>query len=213
MNDKIIPSMLMNLSPIIIAVVIVLVLSASMSTLSSLVLTSSSTLTLDVIAPASKKELSEKKKILILRLFIAFFIVISAAIAIIKDMFPGFTFIAQMMGVSWGALAGAFLAPFLYGLYFKKTTKLAVLVSFIFGVGVESIQLLKDFGLISIDSGILGFVFQNSLYSGVIAMLGGLVLVPIVSLFTPKQNKEEVDAMFSCYQKDVTVKSKESLGE
>ena len=30
-----------------------------------------------------------------------------------------FSFIAQLMGVSWGALAGSFLAPFLYGLYWN----------------------------------------------------------------------------------------------
>ena len=213
LNDKIVPSMLANLSPVIIAIVIVLVLSASMSTLSSLVLTSSSTLTLDVIVPAAKKEVSEKKKIFTLRLFIVFFIVVSALIAIVKDMFPGFTFIAQMMGVSWGALAGAFLAPFLYGLYWKKTTKAAVLTSFIFGVGIETVQLFKDFGLISISGGPLGFVFTNSLYSGVFAMVGGLILVPLVSLVTPKQNTTNVDAMFECYQKDVTVKSTESLGK
>ena len=87
-----------------------------MSTLSSLVLTSSSTLTLDVIKPYSKKEMDEKKQVFIMRLFIVFFILVSAVIAVIKDSIPGLTFIAQMMGVSWGALAGAFLAPFLYGL-------------------------------------------------------------------------------------------------
>lgn len=213
MNDKIVPSMLAELSPIIIAIVIVLVLSASMSTLSSLVLTSSSTLTLDVIVPASKKGMGEKKKLVTLRLFIVFFIVVSAAIAIVKDMFPGFTFIAQMMGVSWGALAGAFLAPFLYGLYSKKTTKAAVAVSFVFGTGIEIIQLLKDFGAITIDGGFLGFVFTNSLYSGVFAMAGGLVLVPLVSLITPKIEKSVTDGIFSCYEKEVKVYSKESLGK
>ena len=184
-----------------------------MSTLSSLVLTSSSTLTLDVIAPASKKGMSDKKKLLILRLFIVFFIVVSALIAIVKDMFPGFTFIAQMMGVSWGALAGAFLAPFLYGLYWKKTTKAAVLVSFIFGAGIEIVQLFKDFGVLTINGGALGFVFTNSLYSGGFAMVGGLVLVPIVSLITPKLKKEDTDSMFSCYEREVKVLSKESLGK
>lgn len=54
--DTIIPTMLSTLPSIVIAVVIVLVLSASMSTLSSLVLTSSSTFTLDVIRPASKEK-------------------------------------------------------------------------------------------------------------------------------------------------------------
>ena len=183
--DSIIPTMLKNLSPIIIAVVIVLVLAASMSTLSSLVLTSSSTLVLDVIVPLRKKEVSEKNKLLLMRLFIVFFILLSAVIAILKDsVWKDFVFIAQMMGVSWGALAGAFLAPFLYGLYWKRTTKAAVWVSFIYGVGIMSIQLLVSMNVLHFDGGILGFVFTNSLYSGVFAMVGGLVLVPIVSLFT-----------------------------
>ena len=56
--DTIIPTMLSTLPAIIVAIVIVLVLSASMSTLSSLVLTSSSTFTLDVIVPASKKKMN-----------------------------------------------------------------------------------------------------------------------------------------------------------
>ncbi len=203
LNDQIIPTMLTDLAPIIIAIVIVLVLSASMSTLSSLVLTSSSTLTLDVIAPTveKKKAFSEKKKLTTLRLFILFFIVISALIAIIKDMFPGFTFIAQMMGVSWGALAGSFLAPFFYGLYFKGATRASVGACFLFGTGIEIIQLLKDFGVFTIDGEFFGLIFTNSLYSGVFAMLGGMVLVPVVSLFTKKLEKEETDKMFACFNK------------
>ena len=110
--DTIVPTMLSTLPALVIAVVIVLVLSASMSTLSSLVLTSSSTFTLDVIKPASKKEMSEKKQVFVMRVFIVFFIFVSAVIAIFKDAHPEVTFIAQMMGVSWGALAGSFLAPF-----------------------------------------------------------------------------------------------------
>lgn len=216
MNDNIIPAMLSTLSPAIIAVVIVLVLAASMSTLSSLVLTSSSTLTLDVIVPAvakgGKKEMSEKKKLLTLRLFIVFFIVVSAVIAVLKDTFK-ITFIAQMMGVSWGALAGAFLAPFLYGLYWKKTTKASVAVCFVYGTGLEIIQLLVSLGAIKLNGGFLGFVFTNSLYSGVFAMVGGLVLVPIVSLFTRKLDKKDTDAMFSCYDRKVTVDVAECLGK
>ena len=47
--DSIIPTMLSGLPDMLIAVVVILVLSASMSTLSSLVLASSSTLTLDFL--------------------------------------------------------------------------------------------------------------------------------------------------------------------
>ncbi|MBQ3562125.1 MAG: sodium:solute symporter, partial [Clostridia bacterium] len=129
--DSIIPNMLSNLSPILIGVVIVLVLSASMSTLSSLVMASSSTLTLDFIKGKIAKNLSEKKQVFIMRVLIVVFIAISAFIAIMQHQ-SNVTFIAQLMGISWGALAGAFLAPFLYGLYWKRTTKAAVWVNIIF---------------------------------------------------------------------------------
>ena len=159
--DKIVPTMLSTLPAIVIAVVIVLVLSASMSTLSSLVLTSSSTFTLDVIKPASKTEMSEKKQVTIMRLFIVFFILVSAVIAVIKDAHPEITFIAQMMGVSWGALAGAFLAPFLYGLYWKGITKSSVVVCFIWGCAIEILQLFISLGGIDISGWgpVLGYIF------------------------------------------------------
>lgn len=202
--DKVVPTMLSDLAPVIIALIIVLVLSASMSTLSSLVLTSSSTLTLDVIRPVmeKKKAVSDKKSVLILRLFIVFFIAVSAVIAILKDsLWADSVFIAQMMGVSWGALAGAFLAPFLYGLYWKKTTKAAVYTSFVFGVGLELVQLCISMGWFSVKGiPVLEFVFKNSLYSGVFAMVGGLVLVPIVSLLTPKTLPQQLDEKFSAYE-------------
>ena len=117
-----------------------------------------------------------------------------------------------MMGVSWGALAGAFLAPFLYGLYWKKTTKAAVVTSFVFGTGLEIIQLLISIGLFKPTTPVLSFVFTNSLYSGVFAMVGGLILVPIVSLLTQKTLPANVDEKFSCYDTKVTTTITDSLG-
>ncbi len=201
MFDKVIPTMLSDLAPVIVAIVIVLVLSASMSTLSSLVLTSSSTLTLDVIKPAvlKKKEFTDKKSVLIMRLFIVFFIAVSAVIAILKDtVWKDSVFIAQMMGVSWGALAGSFLAPFMYGLFWKKGTRAAVVACFIYGTGLEIVQLCISMGWFKFTDKILGFVFTNSLYSGVFAMVGGLVLFPIVSLLTQKSKPENVEEKFEC---------------
>lgn len=212
--DKIIPAMLNSLTKYswgdaIIAVVIVLVLAASMSTLSSLVLTSSSTLTLDFID--HKKKMSESKKLLVMRIFVAFFVAVSAIIAIIKDSYPGFTFIAQMMGVSWGALAGSFLAPFMYGLYWKKSTKAAVWTCFAFGVGITIIQLMCSFGIISFSGSILKYIFASSIRSGVVSMIGGIIILPIVSLFTAQMPKSDIEEMFSCYEKKVLVPVKETL--
>lgn len=211
--DKIVPTMLSTLPAIVIAVVIVLVLSASMSTLSSLVLTSSSTFTLDVIKPASKTEMSEKKQVTIMRLFIVFFILVSAVIAVIKDAHPEITFIAQMMGVSWGALAGAFLAPFLYGLYWKGITKSSVVVCFIWGCAIEILQLFISLGGIDISGWgpVLGYIFASSIRSGVIAMVGGLIIVPVVSKLTAKMDSKAVEDTFSCYEEKVSVKKTEAL--
>lgn len=210
--DSIIPTMLSGLPDIIIAVVLVLVLSASMSTLSSLVLTSGSTLTLDVVVPATKKPISDKQQVGIVRIFIVFFIIVSAVLAILKDTF-NFSMIAQMMGVSWGALAGSFLAPFLYGLYWKKTTKASVWVSFGFGTLLMTLQMLISMGTLPAPSGALGFIFTNSLYSGVFAMLGGLILVPIVSLLTPKMQAEKVAQMFEGYNGTVVVSATTALSD
>ncbi len=214
--DKVIPTMLQNLPAAIVALIIVLVLAASMSTLSSLVLTSSSTLTLDVVKPTmeKKKTVSDKKSVFIMRLFIVFFIAVSAVIAILKDtIWADSVFIAQMMGVSWGALAGAFLAPFLYGLYWKKTTRAAVMASFIFGTGLEIIQLCISVGWLNVANiPIVNFIFTNSLYSGVFAMIGGLIIVPVVSLLTKKTLPNNIDEKFDCYNHTVVTNKKDSLG-
>lgn len=203
--DAIIPAMLSHLSPVVFGVALVLVLSASMSTLSSLVLASSSTLTLDFIDPVflgNRKE--EKKNLPIIRIFIAVFILISAVIAIIQYK-KNVTFIAQLMGLSWGALAGSFLAPFLYSLYWKKTTKASCIACFIWG---SALMLANMFFKSSFPA-----VLQSPINSGAFAMLGGMVIVPIVSAFTKKPSKEEVDSVFSCYDKKVLAPIKDVLSE
>ena len=213
--DTIVPTMLSSLPSFVIAIVIVLVLSASMSTLSSLVLTSSSTFTLDVIKPASKKGLSDKQQVFIMRLFIVFFIAVSAVIAVVKDSIPSLTFIAQMMGVSWGALAGSFLAPFLYSLYSKKITKAATAVCFVWGCSIAVFQMVVSLAKLPVaDFGpFFGYIFKSSINSGVVAMIGGLIIVPIVSLFTKKPDPAVVEDAFSSYEKTITVKVSESLGD
>ena len=203
--DAVIPTMLSNLPEILIAIVVILVLSASMSTLSSLVIASSSTLTIDLLKGNIIKKMNEKKEVLIIRILVVVFIAISAFIAIyqVQSKDESVKFIAQLMGVSWGALAGAFLAPFLYGLYWKKTTKLACWVSFIFGAGIMLVNLFaRD---------VFPVILQSPINCGAFAMLAGLIIVPIVSLITPKPDKKLVDDAFDCYEKKVPASQKKSL--
>lgn len=191
--DNIIPYMLSFLPDILIGIVVVLVLSASMSTLASLVLTSSSTLTLDFLKDHVMKEMSEKKQVRTMRVLIVFFIVVSVAIALDPP-----AFIAQLMGISWGALAGAFLAPFLYGLYWKRVTKAAVWASFASGVGITVSNMFLHY-------------IASPINAGAAAMVAGLVIVPIVSVITPKMDRKKIGRIFQCYEEKVTITKKRSL--
>ena len=202
--DSVIPTMLSGLSPMLIAFVVILVLSASMSTLSSLVMASSSTLTIDFLKELFFQKMSEKKQVLCMRFLIVVFIAISSILALIQYK-SSVTFIAQLMGVSWGALAGAFLAPFMYALYAKWVTKAACWASFLFGsiLMMANIFFRESFPVI----------LQSPINSGVIAMLAGLVIVPVVSIFTPKPDKKLVDDAFACYEEKTEVSRKTALGK
>ena len=201
--DAIIPTMLEGLPDILIGIVVILVLSASMSTLSSLVMTSASTLTLDFISGTIVKKMSEKTKLVCIRVFIGVFIAISVVIAAIQYK-SNVTFIAQLMGISWGALAGSFLAPFLYGLYMKRASKLAAWFSFGFGTIVMTLNLFFK--------SVFPAFLQSPINCGAFTMIVGLIAVPVISLFT-KPDKEKVEAVFSCYDEKVTVSVKQTLGE
>ncbi len=206
--DSIVPAMLSNLPEVLIAIVIILVLSASMSTLSSLVLTSSSTMTLDLIKGHVVKKMNEKKQLLTMRVLIVVFIAISAVIAIIQVNSP-VAFIAQAMGVSWGAMAGAFLAPFLYGLYWKRATNRACWASILFSSIFMTLDMLSNLGVIELK---LGFL-QSPINAGAFCMIVGLILVPLVSLLTKAPDKRLVEDAFACYEQKVLVKKTEALGD
>ena len=193
--DNIVPSMLATLPDLLIGIVVVLVFSASMSTLSSLVLTSSSTLTLDVIKPVLKKDMKEKTQLRLMQVFVMCFIAISVVIA-----FNPPTFIAQLMGYSWGALAGSFLAPFMYGLYSKKITKAAVWASYIIGVVFTVTNMFVP-------------IIKSPINAGAATMIAGLIVVPVVSAITPKPDKEKIDEIFTCYDETVVVHKTQSLEE
>ena len=206
--DSIVPAMLSGLPDFLLAVVIILVLSASMSTLSSLVLTSSSTMTLDLLKGHVIKKMNEKKQLITMRALIVVFIAISAVIAIIQVQSP-VAFIAQAMGVSWGAMAGAFLAPFLYGLYWKRATARACWASILFSSIFMTLVMLNQLGVLTLNLGLLA----SPINAGAFCMLAGLVIVPLISLISKAPNRELVDHAFACYEQKVLVKQTEALGD
>ncbi len=188
--DSIVPTMLSTLPELLIGLVIVLVLSASMSTLAGLVLNSSSTLTLDLIEGNIVKNMDEKRRIRYMRAFIVVFIAISAGIALVQ-YHSTITWIAQLMGISWGALSGAFIGPYLWGLYSGKVSKASVWTSFIFAIVLTTGNMLVGLAGLTpaLQSAVAGipvvsWVFANGLNCGAFAMIASIVIVPLVSVFT-----------------------------
>ena len=210
----IIPEMVGKLNVVVVAIVLVLVLAASMSTLSGLVHTSAATVTFDLID--RKKDLPEKKKMIWLRSLVVAFIVISAGLAIFQVYGPQELTkdIASLMGISWGAISGAFIGPFFYGLYWKKTTKASVYASFISGILISVVSLILSLAGVKAQlrsEHYLWFDFADSIYMGVLAMALSFIIVPVVSKFT--QAPDHVDELFKCYEKKVIVSSNVVLAD
>lgn len=186
--DDIVPTMLGSVLPdILIGIVIIMVLSASMSTLSSLVITSSSTFTLDFLKGTILKDMSNKTQVAIIKGLCVLFVVLSVVIAINPN-----NLITTLMGLSWGTLAGAFLGPFLYGLFWKRANKAALWASIIQSLVINVANLVTGFTVAPI--------------AGAVAILASLVIVPIVSLVTPRQDPTFIDRVFSCYDEKIEVK-------
>lgn len=193
--DDIVPTMLASSLPdILVGIVIVLVLSASMSTLSSLVIASSATFVSDFLKGNFIKEMRPKKELLLVRILCGVFILLSVVIALNPN-----NLISSLMSLSWGALAGSFLGPFLFGLFWKKATRASVWGSFAAGILINVLNLL--------------FPFTTPIIAGALSMIASLVLVPVISLLSPKLNPSAVNGMFECYEEKVMVPHRVALDE
>ncbi len=177
--DKLIPDMLTaNLPEPLMGVILLLILSASMSTLSSLVLVSSSAVAIDLYKGHINPQTSKKNSLIMMRLLSGVFIVLSYFIARYE-----FGIIVTLMSLSWGAVAGSFMAPFLYGLYWRKTTAAGVYAGMISGLLTQIV---------------LFFAWGPALspMAASLAMIIPFGVIPLVSMFTSPPNKELLDRAF-----------------
>ena len=179
--DLIIPNILStSLSTVVISIIMLLVLSASMSTLASIVLTSSSAITIDLVGGYLAKDMGRKGQMRLMRVLCVAFVVLSFIIAYKP------TGILLLMSFSWGALASACMGPFIYGLFWKGTTKAGALAGMITGLAV----LLALMVYFNFDSGL-------SAQCGLVGMVVSMVVVPVVSWFTKKLPAEHVAYAFT----------------
>jgi SSS family solute:Na+ symporter/sodium/proline symporter len=178
--DMVMPQVLeIALPDSLMGIIIILVLSASMSTLSSLVLVSSSAISMDLIKGSIYPKMKNETVMLLMRIFCLVFVALSFVVAMTPNA------IVTLMSFSWGSVAGAFLAPFLYGLYWKGTTKAGAWAGFISGLAC------------SIGGAVI-FKMNGALAPniGAVSMIVSLAAVPLVSFVTSKLPEAHVSKVY-----------------
>ncbi len=185
-KDQIMPTILTNSTVVgipdaMLGLFVVLLLSASISTLTALVLASSSVISVDLLGVVAPK-MKEKTKLLTMRSLCVAFVIFSLIVNFLMQKTP----IVSLMSLSWGTIAGAFMAPFLYGLLWRGVTKIGAFTGVICGA------------LISLLPPLITGDMSLAPVSGAAAMLCSLVIVPVVSVLTKKHafSKEHLDYVF-----------------
>jgi solute:Na+ symporter, SSS family len=92
--------------------------------------------------------------------------------------------IVTLMSLSWGVVAGSFMAPYLYGLYWKRTTLAGAKAGMFTGL-LLAIGLFYYLGP------------ANSPIASSIAMIAPFIVVPLVSLFTKPPQQTLIDKAFA----------------
>lgn len=197
--DAVIPTLLMKvlgngtMGILLLAVIIILLLSASMSTLVAVVLTSASSLSVDLIPELSKKKLQPKKQMLLTRILCFAFVICSFIFAT-----QNIPIIVSLMSFSWGVVSGCFIGPYVWGLFSKKITKQGAFIGMVSGFATVLILTV----VFTITSGGFAGAAAKSPEMGVIAMAVSLVVVPLVSLVTKNDKLEKVEEIFKCYKEN-----------
>ena len=177
--DELMPIFLTQQVPSTISIIILfLVFSASMSSLSSLVLVSSSAIAMDLYGGVIKPNASKQTVMTLMRVLCGVFVAASLIIAMKKP-----TIIVNLMVISWGVLAGAFAAPYVYGLFWRRATAAGAIAGLIAGLLIAvGLFIIKGESFIPI--------------AGAIAIIVPFIVVPVVSMITKPVSKELIARAF-----------------
>ena len=179
--DYLVPNMLdhSGLPTILVGVVLVLLIAASVSTLSSITITASSTLTMDLIQPRAPR-LDKVKAAWLTKGLCLLFVLLSYVIANSK------TPILDMMSYSWGIISGSFLAPYVSSLYWKGINRAGAWAGMIGGFVTALPPLLAQLFFPGVSLPFFGPLKGLGPHFACLAMAVSLLLCLIVSLIASK---------------------------
>lgn len=190
--DMVIPTVLKTalsgntFTVVLLAVILILLLSASMSTLASVVLSSASAISVDLM-PEIKKDYTHKSQMILTRILCFVFVGLSFFFAT-----QNISIIVNIMSFSWGIVSGTFIGAYVWGIFSKKVTKAGALAGMISGVLTVVIPTVVT----TINSG-WASAAGNAPTLGVTSMAVSLVVVPVFSLFTRKFSDEHLQSVFA----------------
>lgn len=178
--DAVIPTMMTQMMPeIILGLIVVMLLAASMSTLASLVLASASSISIDLMKGMFRKDMTDAQTTGWMRVLCGVFMLISVVIALVRvDV------IVNLMSFSWGAVAGACIGPYIFGVLWKRANAAGAWAGM---TGAVALTLIM--------SSIPAFAGQSPMI-GVLSMFASLVLTPVVSLMTKPMDEAHVAKVF-----------------
>lgn len=186
--DKLVPDLVhARLPELLLSLILLLVLSASMSTLSSLVLVSASAVTIDLYKGYLRPKADPKHELFVMRSLCGLFIILAYLITLAQP-----AWIVTLMSLSWGATAGAFLAPYMYGLFWKRTTKLGAYAGMLTGLLISN----GVFAWLAIRYGMPKAQSLSPVIAGA-AMVVPFLVVPLVSLFTRPPSEATIARAFN----------------
>ena len=93
----------------------------------------------------------------------------------------------------------------MYSLYSRKVTTAACWTCFVFSVVLMTANMLIR--------PMFPAIMQSPINAGAIAMIAGMLIVPIVSALTEPPERRLVDEAFKCYEKETTVPQYVALGK
>ncbi len=188
-KDFVIPQMLVTalgankFTMVILAVVMILLLSASMSTLAAVVLSSASAVSVDLV-PELKRNMRAATQMYLTRVLCLVFVALSYIFATLN-----ISIIVNIMSFSWGVVSGAFIGPYVVGIFSKRAYRVSALVGLTAGVLAVFVPTV----VITLTRGFSAAIALTP-EMGVFAMLMSVLFTFAVSRFEKPlpENKKEI---------------------
>ena len=176
--DLAIPTLAKNvLSPFGSAIVLAGVVAAGMSTFASVLIILSSSMIQDIVKKGLKKNLNKNKILFYSKIASIIIGIVSLIIALNPP-----ALVLTLTAFAWAVIASTTLWPILFGIYWKRATKMGCIISMVGGFITALVWMV-----IGNPLGIHGFI------PGIIV---GFILMVLVSLFTPGFSKEHIEKIW-----------------